>query len=409
MDIKIMPGKLEGKVTAPPSKSVAHRMIIGAALAQGKSVIENISPSMDIYATINAMEKLGAKIDLSGSRAEIEGIEKPLDEAEIDCCESGSTLRFIIPIAAALGTKAKFFGRGKLPQRPITPYLEEFPKHGVEFDYSGDMPFGISGKLTGGKFYLSGSISSQFITGVLFALALLKDGGEIVLTSPLESKPYVDITIDTLKNFGINVLETGSGYKVLPGQKYMPVCGRIEGDYSQAAFFYVANAIGSKVEITGLAQNSSQGDKKIVEICRSVVYNKNQGLKAFEIDCSDIPDLVPVLAVLASFCQGKSRLYNASRLRIKECDRLSAAAQCLNSIGGNVRELEDGLEIAGKEYLTGGEVSGFNDHRIVMAMAVAACGCKNPLTIKGAECVKKSFPNFWDVYRQIGGNIESFH
>jgi 3-phosphoshikimate 1-carboxyvinyltransferase len=333
----------------------------------------------------------------------IEGIEKAPESAVLDCCESGSTLRFLIPVAAALGVEAQFNGRGKLPERPITPYLEEFPKHGVTFDYSGTMPFSTSGRLTGGKFYIDGGISSQFITGLLLALAILEEDSEIVLTSHLESKPYVDITLGTLHDFGCEVAQTENGYFIKGGQRYKPFSGSVEGDYSQAAFFCAANALGSDLNIGGLNVNSFQGDKKIVEICKEMVYNENRGLKPFEIDCSDIPDLVPILTVLACFADGKSRIYNAARLRLKECDRLAAITECLNALGGRVTEYEDSLEIEGVKSLTGGVIDSHNDHRIPMAMAIASTRCTEPLTIIGAQCVSKSYPDFWEVFRSIGG------
>ena len=405
MDIIINPKKLSGKVTVPPSKSVAHRMIIAAALAEGRSEISNLYPSADILATMDCMRNLGAQIDFSGDTAVINGIGNVPETASLDCNESGSTLRFLIPVACALGVKTEFIGSGRLPQRPITPYLEEFPKHGIAFDYNNTMPFFVSGKLTGGKFYVDGGISSQFITGLLFALPLLEEDSEIVLTSHLESKPYVDITLGTLRDFGCEVTENENGYFIKGKQKYKPFCGVVEGDYSQAAFFEVADALGSDIEISGLNVNSFQGDKKIVEICREIVYNENGVLKPFDIDCSDIPDLVPILSVLATFCEGKSRITNVARLRIKECDRLSAMAQCLNKIGGKVTEHSDSLEIEGVGTLEGGEVESFNDHRIAMSMAVAATRCKGSLKIKGAECVRKSYPDFFEVYEKLGGDL----
>lgn len=405
MDIIINPKKLSGNVTVPPSKSVAHRMIIAAALAEGRSEISNLYPSADILATMDCMRNLGAQIDFSDDTAVINGIGNAPETASLDCNESGSTLRFLIPVACALGVKTEFIGSGRLPQRPITPYLEEFPKHGIAFDYNNTMPFSVSGKLTGGKFYVDGGISSQFITGLLFALPLLEEDSEIVLTSHLESKPYVDITLGTLRDFGCEVTENENGYFIKGKQKYKPFCGVVEGDYSQAAFFEVADALGSDIEISGLNVNSFQGDKKIVEICREIVYNENGVLKPFDIDCSDIPDLVPILSVLATFCQGKSRITNVARLRIKECDRLSAMVQCLNKIGGKVTEHSDSLEIDGVGTLEGGEVESFNDHRIAMSMAVAATRCKGSLKIKGAECVRKSYPDFFEVYEKLGGDL----
>ncbi|MCD8094933.1 MAG: 3-phosphoshikimate 1-carboxyvinyltransferase [Ruminococcus sp.] len=407
MKIKLLPTLLHGEITVPPSKSVAHRFIIAASLAEGRSVISNLQASADILATIECMRALGTKIDFDGERAVIDGIETPAESAELDCCESGSTLRFLVPVACALGTSARFYGKGKLPHRPLTPLLDELPKHEITFDYNGTMPFGISGKLKGGKFFIGGDISSQFITGLLFALPLLNDDSEIVLTSHLQSKPYVDITLGALSEFGIEIKETKNGYFVKGSQHYKPSDTSVEGDYSQAAFFKTANALGSNVNINGLNVNSFQGDKKIVEIIEKIVYNKNGELNPFELDCSDIPDLVPILAVLGSFCNGTSYITNAQRLRIKECDRLAAISECLNKIGGDVRQTEDGLVINGKKQLVGGEVDSFNDHRIAMAMAIAATRCVKPLVINGAEAVRKSYPDFWEDYRSLGSDVQT--
>lgn len=411
MDIKITPKKLRGKVTVPSSKSVAHRMIIAASLADGKSTITNLSPSVDILTTMNCMRELGAKIDFEGDTAVIEGIKRTKnvpDKAVLDCHESGSTLRFLIPVACALGVNAEFLGSGALPKRPITAFLDELPKHGVKYDLSKaedgyTLPCNFFGKAISGEYKIDGGVSSQFVTGLMFQLPLLVGDSEIVLTSPLQSKPYVDITIGVLRNFGCEISETERGYFVKGDQSLKPFSGAVEGDYSQAAFFRVANSLGSELEILGLTENSLQGDKKIMKICDS--FDQSGG-EPFEIDCSDIPDLVPVLTVLACFAKGTSRLTNVARLRLKESDRLSVTAECLNSIGGKVTVHEDSLEIVGVSSLKGGEISGHNDHRIPMSMAVAATMCEEPLIIRGAECVSKSFPNFFEVYRSIGGELE---
>lgn len=411
MDIKITPSKLSGTVKIPPSKSAAHRLIISAALAKGTSVITNLYPSADILATVDCMKALGAEIEFTGDTATVTGIKQAPKKAVLDCRESGSTLRFLIPVACALGVECTFTGSAKLPQRPITPYLEEFPKHGIDFDFSkakkGEfLPCKVKGKLTSGKFEIDGGISSQFITGLLFALSILDGDSEIFLTSRLESRPYVDITVDCLKNFGGEILETEMSYKLKGNQQLSANNAKVEGDYSQSAFFYVADSLGSNVEILGLNEKSFQGDKKIIEICNEIVYNKNDMLNPFQLDCSDIPDLVPILTVLASFCSGISEITNVSRLRIKESDRLEAISSCLNKIGGKVTACTDKLIIEGVKELKGGEVNSYNDHRIAMAMAVAATRCTKPLIIKDANCVSKSYPNFWEDYKALGGKID---
>ena len=405
MVVTINPQKLKGEVNVPPSKSVAHRLVIAAALSKGTSVVRNLSFSKDITATINAMKALGAGIAVDGDKAVIKGIEKVPEKAVIDCCESGSTLRFLIPVACALGVETTFLGQGKLPQRPITPYLEELPKHGAQFDYNGTMPFTVRGKLQSGEYRICGDISSQFVTGLLFALSVMKGESRLVLTSPLQSKPYVDITADCLAKCGVSVQSTDEGYCVKGGEMNA-FEEAVEADYSQAAFFFTANSLGSEISINGLNEKSCQGDKKIVEICKEIVYNKNGGLRPFTLDCSDIPDLVPILAVLASFCEGTSRIENAARLRIKESDRLEAVTVCLNALGGKVTAGSDYLEIQGVGSLSGGSVDCFNDHRIAMAMAVAATRCTSPVTLRGAQCVEKSYPDFFGVYKTLGGDID---
>lgn len=406
-NVQITPNLLNGKVSAPPSKSVAHRLLICAALASGTSTIRGLEMSKDIIATIEALSALGAQIETSGSTATVHGIScnSVAKNAEINCNESGSTLRFLIPIASALGADSTFLGKGKLPERPITPYLSELTKNGVTFEYNNTMPFSVSGKLKAGVFTIDGGISSQFITGLLFALPLLDADSEIKITSTLQSKPYVDITIGCLNQFGIEIIEKANSYFVKGNQQFKPTDAVVEGDYSQAAFYYVANAIGNNIKIDNLNTASLQGDKKIVEIVEQVMYNKDNGLKPFKIDASDIPDIVPIMTVLATFCDGISEITNVARLRIKESDRLEAISTCVNKIGGNVIAKEDALIIHGVGTLKGGTVDSYNDHRIAMSMAIAATRCTEPLTIMNAGCVEKSYPNFYNDYSMLGGKV----
>ncbi len=407
MDLIITPSKLKGTVTVPPSKSQAHRLLICAALAEGVSHISNISLSKDIEATIGALRALGAEISVDGSTATVKGISRCPESAEIDCFESGSTLRFMIPVACALGVKTVFRGRGKLPQRPITTYLDELPKHGAVFDYSGTMPFCVSGKLSAGTYHMSGSVSSQFITGLILALAVTEGESEVILTSKLESKPYVDITLGCLKLFGAQAEQTDKGYRIKGKGRLKAADTAVEGDYSQAAFFYAANCLGSEIEILGLNVNSFQGDKKVIEICEQMVYNSDNGLRPYQLDCSDIPDLVPALAVLGAYANGQSRIYNAARLRIKESDRIASSVDMICGLGGSACGTEDGLLIDGKEFLSGGTVDSCNDHRIAMAAAVGSVGCKGEVLVRGAECVSKSYPDFWEVFARLGGKVAS--
>ena len=402
MDISIRPSVLRGKLDVPASKSCAHRSIICAALADGVSHLSGVTMSKDIEATIGAMTALGAEFTVNGGDITVKGTGgKTAESCVIDCNESGSTLRFIIPVAAAIGKSTEFHGRGRLPQRPIDIFIRELGRNGVSFDYSNTMPFTVSGGLKSGIFEIEGDVSSQFITGLLFALPMLDGESEIVLTSHLESRPYVDITIEILRRFGVSAEETERGFRIKGGQKYKAHDEKIEGDYSQAAFFCVANALGSEVELHNLNENSVQGDKKILEIIRDMCYNGNIG--HYRADCSDIPDLVPVLAVLGAFGNGDSVIYNAKRLKIKESDRLESTSAMLNALGGDVTVTDDGLIIRPTNAMHGGTVDSCGDHRIVMAAAVAATRIDGEVVIKGAEAAEKSYPAFFDDYKMLGG------
>ena len=356
MNVRIKPSKLIGRVNAPSSKSFSHRMLIAAALAGGVSEISNISASEDIDATVGALAALGAKIFREGNTYTVMGIKTPAASAVIDCRESGSTMRFIIPIAAALGCSCEFRGKGKLPERPITPYIRELGKNGAVITKTeGVMPFVMNGTLKGGNYVLEGDISSQFITGLLFALPLCSGNSVIRLASKLESKPYADMTVEALSRFGISIDESEDKdglpvYRIRGGQKYRSADVSVEGDYSQAAFYFAANALGSEIKVDNLSEKSVQGDKKILEIIGGISYNKinDSGLRrlpAFSADVSDIPDLVPILAVLGCFTDGVSRITGAKRLKIKESNRLEAIASALGNIGGKITVGDDSLEI----------------------------------------------------------------
>ncbi len=417
MNVRIKPSKLIGRVNAPSSKSFSHRMLIAAALAGGVSEISNISASEDIDATVGALTALGAKIFREGNTYTVMGIKTPAASAVIDCRESGSTMRFIIPIAAALGCSCEFHGRGKLPERPITPYIRELGKNGAVITKTeGVMPFTMNGTLKGGDYVLEGDISSQFISGLLFALPLCSGNSVIRLASRLESKPYADMTVEALSRFGINIDENEDKdglpvYRIRGGQKYRSADVSVEGDYSQAAFYFVANTLGSEVQVDNLSENSVQGDKKILEIIGGISYNKINGtgvkrLPSFTADVSDIPDLVPILAVLGCFTDGVSRITGAKRLKIKESDRLEAIASALGNIGGKIAVKDDSLEIEPVDGFHGGVIDGCNDHRIVMASAIASTMADGEITVTGAEAVAKSYPDFWTDFASLGGNVE---
>ncbi len=410
MNVKLTPSKLIGRVSAPSSKSFSHRTLIAAALAGGVSEIANISPSADIDATVGALTALGAKIFREGNSYTVIGIKTPAANAVIDCRESGSTMRFIIPIAAALGCSCEFHGSGRLPERPITPYIRELGKNGTVINKTdGVMPFTVNGKLRGGDYLLEGDISSQFISGLLFALPLCSESSVIRLASKPESKPYIDMTLQTLSDFGITIDESTdkSGfpvYRIRGGQKYRHAELTVEGDYSQAAFYFAANALGSEITVDNLRESSVQGDKAIIDIIKGI--SGGNRLSAFTVDVSDIPDLVPILSVIGCFTDGVSRIVGAKRLRIKESDRLSAVADALNALEGKVTAKEDSLEIQPIERFRGGTVNGANDHRIVMAAAIASTMADGTVTVTDAEAVGKSYPDFWTDFASLGGNAE---
>lgn len=406
MDITFLPGKLSGDVKIPSSKSVSHRALICAALAEGTSYVRDITMSQDIYATIDTLTALGASFETGENVIKVQGISTPSEKADLRCNESGSTLRFIIPVACALGTESTFYGNGRLPERPIDIYTRELSEKNITFDYNHTMPFTTHGKLKGGKFHIEGNVSSQFITGLLLALPLCSEDSEIILTSPLQSEPYVNITTDCMKHFGVNVEKTDTGYAVKGGQKYISADYTSEADFSQAAFFVTANATGSNVRITNLPDPdfSSQGDKKIIEIAERLCYNKKAGItEDVYIDASDIPDLVPALAVLGSLSGNTVHITNAERLRIKESDRLDTTSRMINGIGGKAKVTDDGLIIFPVPHFTGGTVNSFNDHRIAMASAIASTVSTGNVTVLGFESIRKSYPDFLKDFINLGG------
>lgn len=413
-DVKFSPFVPNGTVNVPPSKSDVHRAIICAAMANGVSRISPVALSNDIKATIGCIKALGADAVLENNVLTVDGTNMYKNKtALLDCGESGSTLRFFIPIAAVGNINATFVGKGKLPQRPIGIFTEALPKAGTVCKTEGGLPLEIKGQLKSGIFEIPGNVSSQFITGLLLALPILESDSKIVLTSPLESVGYIAMTIRTMKQFGVNIQATEKGWHIKGGQSYKTCDYTTDGDWSQAAFFMVLGAVSGKVTVKGVAKDSTQGDKKCTEILarfgakvtqldNEVTVEKGK-LKAITIDASQIPDLVPVLSVCAAFAEGTTKIINAERLRIKECDRLKATAELLNNLGGKVKELSDGLEITGVSSLKGGNVNGYNDHRIVMSAAVCAARSDEDITATFAMSINKSYPDFYIDYNSIGG------
>lgn len=390
MTITITPTKLSGTVTPPASKSQAHRAVLALALSNGTGRLRNLSLSQDIQATETCVAALK-----SGQPAGTDGL--PL----LDCGESGSTLRFLIPIALALRGGGHFTGHGRLMERPQGPYFEIFREKGIFYEQIGGI-LTVRGMLPPGQYRLPGNVSSQFVTGLLFALPLLDGDSEIVLTTPLESMGYVDMTLDVLEKFGVRVENRNYERFLVPGnQRFRARDLTIEGDWSQAAFWYAANGLGNAVKILGMDLDSVQGDKIICPY-----YTKLCASGEVTLDVSQCPDLVPPLAAHAALRSGVTRLTNAARLRIKESDRLATVTRVLTALGADVTEGPDFLIIRGKDSLAGGvTVDSFNDHRIAMMAAIAATRCDKPVTITGAQCVAKSYPAFWDDYESLGGKI----
>ena len=406
MNIRIRPVPLHGAVTPPPSKSQAHRLILCAALAEGRSIIRNLAFSQDIRATLGCVSALGASwteqesgvIAVNG----IGGREYTGALPRLDCGESGSTLRFLIPIALAVAGGAEFSGRGRLMQRPQKPYFDLFDQMGIKYEQKDDR-LRVEGRLRAGEYRMAGNVSSQFFTGLLYALPLLVGQSQIIPTTALESEDYIRMTIQAQKLAGLSVEELPGGGYAVQGQRYRPMDVAVEADWSQAGFWYAAKNLGSDLTICGMDEQSLQGDRRIAEFAALLGREGDR-----EIDASQCPDLVPPLAAMAALRRGDCRITGAARLRIKESDRLSAVTAALNAMGARVEEFPEELLIHGAGSLKGGAVIDCcNDHRIAMMCAVAATRAKGGETVlQGAECVRKSYPDFWQVYRALGGDFD---
>ena len=427
--VKIFPTKLQGTVVAPSSKSMGHREIICAGLAAGTSIIDNISMSKDIEATMRCLKAINVAVDeipsmIAGRKAlQISGTGHPMAAADsVDCGESGSTLRFFLPLGANLNCPLTFIGHGKLVSRPLQAYYDIFDEKFIQyFNDNGNLPVTVNGRLTPGTYKLPGDVSSQFVSGLLFALPLLNGDSVIEITSPLESSAYVDMTINCLAKFGIKVENEGGAHRryLVPGkQRYQALDSQVEGDWSQAAFWTVGGSLGKGITCQGVNVKSLQGDQAVVDIMErmgaaisqtenSVTVNGG-ATKATLIDAANCPDIIPVLTVLAAVSEGPTKIINAGRLRIKECDRVAAMTRELNKMGAAITEEPEGLTIVGKpEGLKGGvQVDAWNDHRIAMSLAIAAQKCAEPIILTGAESVAKSYPTFWEDYKSVGGLVE---
>jgi len=419
MDMLVYPRPLSGELRSIPSKSQAHRLLICAALADGPSELLIPSFSEDTEATVRCLEALGARFERKGDAVSVTPIDRASLPASplLDCGESGSTLRFMLPVAASLCEKARFTGRGRLPERPNGPLIEAMKAHGSRFS-SETLPFEVTKMSSGGRFAVPGNISSQYITGLLLAAPLLPGGAEIEFTAPLESRGYVDMTVEALEAFGVQVRLDENGCAVAPGARLLARDDlAVGGDWSNAAFWLVAGATGSRISVSGLDPNSRQGDRAVFDILRRMgasvteesgrITAESSRLHAVEIDAADIPDLVPVLSVAAACAEGTTRFYNTSRLRLKESDRLETTAAMLSALGSGAEISGDELFVTGAPSLAGGTVNSANDHRIAMAAAAASCACRAPVKILGAECTAKSYPDFFKDLISLGGRAES--
>ena len=419
MKIKIYPSKCSGEIKIPSSKSMGHRAIICASLANGKSIISNLDYSDDILATIDGMRKLGANIQCEKDRLIIEGIKSfdNLKDNIIDCNESGSTLRFFIPIFSLTGKKISFTGRNRLLKRPQKIYEEIFKEQNLYY-FQDEDKIEIKGKLKAKEYFIDGNISSQFISGLLFTLPLLEENSIININPPFESASYIDLTMEVLKEFGITINKvTPLRFEIQGGQKYRAKDYKVEGDFSQLAFFAVLGALNNDLKCTGVKHNSKQGDKAIIDILKKsgvkieeieegYLIHKGK-VKGCEIDLGDCPDLGPILNVLAMYGKGEFKTFNAGRLRLKESDRISAMEEELKKLGVEIETTEDEIKILGKKnYLGNIEVFGHKDHRIVMSLAIAGTMLEKPIIIDGAEAVEKSYPKFFQDLESLNIKVE---
>lgn len=416
VDIELFPSTLKGHIKAPPSKSLSHRALICASLAKGQSTITNIVYSEDILATIGALELLGAKFEKHKDKLIIKGIRKIKAPNEaINCNESGSTLRFLIPLFSLSNKKISFTGKASLIKRPQSVYQEIFKQDNNLFKVINNK-IQVNGSVTAGEYLLKGDVSSQFFTGLMFALPLLKENSTILVDGNLESKGYIDLTIQILEEFGIDVLEIENGYFIKGNQRYTPSNYKVEGDYSQAAFFLVGGVLNGLINVTDLEHESLQGDKAIIEVIKAmkgkVIYTENGYITESTptsgtiVDLSNYPDLGPIIALLGSLSKGKTKIINAGRLRIKESDRIESTVKTLIALGANISSTKDEIIIHGKDTLKGGvTLDSYNDHRIAMMISIAASLSKEKVILTNANAVNKSYPNFFEDFKSVGGKI----
>lgn len=396
MDIIITPTRLSGKVQAIPSKSQAHRLLICAALAEHETVLRCPDTNRDIEATADCLRALGAEITRDSTGYTVFPIQEIPRSAVLPCRDSGSTLRFLLPVAGALGVDAIFQMEGRLPRRPLSPLWEEMERMGCTLTRPTADTVRCRGRLKAGSYAMDGGVSSQFITGLLLAFPLLNGSSSLKITGKLESAPYVTMTQRVMEQFGVRMRDfamAGDCEFTSPGTV------TVEGDWSNAAFFLAAGALGNSVKVTGLCPDSPQGDRAAAELLPALDEKQT-------VDASDIPDLVPILAVTAA-CRRGAVFTNIARLRLKESDRVESVKEMILALGGTAEADENTLTVLGTG-LRGGTVDAKNDHRIAMSSAIAATVCSGKVTILGAQCVEKSYPQFWEVYKELGGRYEQY-
>lgn len=416
MNKTILPGARTGEVHIPASKSQAHRMLLCAAMGENEVTLRCRGLSKDILATVACLKALGTSVDAEGEVLHLRPVSAPPPGlCLLPCGESGSTLRFLLPLVGALGASAVFEREGRLPERPIEPLGRELCRNGMDIRSDGAR-LSCSGQLRPGAFSLPGNISSQYISALLMTLPLLEGESTLHMEGALESAAYVAMTEEVLRLGGVRTEKTGYGYRIPGGQRcrFAPELS-VEGDYSNAAFFLCAGALSERgIRVTGLDPQSRQGDRAIVPLLEemgaqvasdgSSVTVKRDALHGITIDASPIPDLIPVLSVVAAAASGETRVIHAQRLRLKESDRLHSTTQMLRALGAEAEELPDGLVIRGGRTLAGGTVDACGDHRIAMSAAVAGGICRGAVTICGSECVQKSYPDFWTDFQQLKGD-----
>ena len=420
MEVRITPSPCRGTVQVPPSKSAAHRALLCAALAKGTSRVENLRWSQDILATLDGLEALGASFQKGEDWVQVAGTGFPQQEGPFSLCcrESGSTLRFLIPLCSLTGRPARLTGSPRLLERPQTVYEDLFREQGLTFSRS---PQGIlvEGSLRPGDYRLRGDVSSQFVTGLLLALPLLPGDSTLELLPPVESCSYIQMTLDLLEAFGVAARWEGETRLRIPGgQQYRPQPSfSVEGDYSQAAFWGALGAINGPIRCRGLREGSAQGDRVFFPLLKARGGRLTPLADGFQvepsplagqaIDLADCPDLGPILTALSVFAKGESRIFHAGRLRLKESDRIAAMEEELTKMGASLSSTRDEIRIQGAGWLEGGcTVSSHNDHRIAMSLAVAATACRRPVVITQGEAVDKSYPDFWKDLASVGAKLQ---